>query len=344
MIDQNTPASLSLVVSKQDQGRRLDDFVSKQTGISRARAVQMIQNGQVLVGKRTSVKGYLVKAGEIIHLTSPPQDAVSTPPVAEPELPLDVLYEDPHFVIVNKPAGMSSHPLRPEERGTLASAVIARYPECTLASEHAREGGVCHRLDRWTSGAILFARTKEAWQVARRAFSEGLIEKEYLALCQGHAQANHGEIKQPLLPERGQREKMRVAETPEEVYHAEALSAHTQFWVEQVTNEFSLLRVKTLTGRRHQIRAHLAYLGLPLYGDELYGGPGIAKEIEVALGAELVQVVQGQFLHASRLTIPSQIGLHLPGLNLKKNLSVSAPLPEGRKKLLLLLGFSQSLL
>lgn len=324
---------LAVTVSPSDRGRRLDDFVAEYAKISRANAIRLIQEGQVRVNRRKAPKGHFLTAGETVEFALPPQDAQKTPPVPQPELPLSVLYKDEKLIIANKPAGWPTHPLRPLEKGTLASALLARYPECASASEHAREGGFCHRLDRDTSGAIVAARDRASWLSMRRAFTEGFVEKEYWALCHGVPQAKSGEIKLALLPAPKNRARMLVAETPEQTYHPEALSAHTKFQVEKTRGEYTLLRVTTLTGRRHQIRAHLSYLGLPLYGDELYGGPSLTEEMKDALGPELVSEAQGHFLHAHRLRIPL-----LEDLGNEKEISVEAPLPAGRRKLLELLG------
>ncbi len=291
--------------------QRLDRFVADHSGLSRGAAMRLIADGLVQVDGRTGKKGVSLVAGQTVSLPSAAQNDLTTAPVADASLPLEVLYEDADVVVVSKPQGMACHPLRAGELGTVASSVVARYPECAKASEPAREGGVCHRLDTDTSGALLFAKTPSAWQTLRRDFAEGLVEKEYLALVVGNPSDDEFDVTLPLLAGRGGSPKMTVATTPEEIYHPAALDAHTCFFVERRGPEHTLLRVSAKTGRRHQIRVHLAHLGLPIVGDPLYGQgePG------------------GQFLHASRLTFssPSQPS---------KRITAEAPLLKDRAELL----------
>jgi 23S rRNA pseudouridine1911/1915/1917 synthase len=273
--------------------------------------MRLIADGLVQVDGRTGRKGVSLHAGQTVTLTSDAQDDQTTPPVAEPNLPLQVLYEDADVVVVSKPPGVACHPLRAGETGTVASAVVARYPECATAASPAREGGVCHRLDKDTSGALLFARSEAAWQKLRSDFAEGLVDKEYLALVVGNPSDDEFDVTLPLLAGRGGSPKMTVATTPEEIYHPAALDAHTCFFVERRGPEHSLLRVIARTGRRHQIRVHLAHLGLPIVGDPLYGQgePG------------------GQFLHASKLRFPSPS-------DPSRRITVEAPLGAERAALL----------
>ena len=302
------------VVEPQHQGLRLDEFVALIAKLSRAQAMKWIEEGKVLLCDKKGRKGFRVQAGQQVEIRGSLQDARSTPPFPQPELPLEVLYKDENLVIVNKPVGWFGHPLKSDELGSLASALVARYSECAQASEDAREGGLCHRLDQYTSGALVAARNKNTWYAMRQAFADGLIEKEYLALCHGVPQAQAGEITLPLLPVSGQKDKMQVAETPDMQYQKGALSAHTTFVMEQTNGVYSLLRVRAHTGRRHQVRVHLSYIGLPLVGDALYG-------------AEDSYAQNGQFLHAVRLCIPP-----LPNGRIFDRIDVQAPLPSARKE------------
>ena len=197
--------------------------------------------------------------------------------------------------------------------------------------EAAREGGVCHRLDTFTSGALLFARSAAAWRSLRDAFAAGAVDKEYLALCAGEPQQQRFEVALPLLPGPGPegRRKVLVASTPEQIYRPDALDAVTELEVVAARGGRALLRACTVTGRRHQIRAHLAHLGLPLCGDGLYGGPELTAAERALLGDE----PDGYFLHASRLCFPSPSPSPSspPGGRL---IEVEAPLPPGRAALL----------
>ena len=301
----------TFVVDSSAVQLRLDRFVAEHSGVSRGVAMRLIADGLVQVDGRIGKKGAALLAGQTVTVTSEAQDDQSTPPVPQPELPLTVLYEDADVVVVSKPQGMACHPLRAGELGTVASAVVARYPECGEAAQPVREGGVCHRLDTDTSGALIFARAKDAWQKLRSDFAEGLIEKEYLALVVGTPSDDEFDVTLPLLTGRGGSPKMMVATTPEQIYHPAALDAHTCFFVVQRGPAHTLLRVVARTGRRHQIRVHLAHLGLPIVGDPLYGQgePG------------------GQFLHASRLRFGSPS-------DPSKRITIEAPLGADRATLL----------
>jgi 23S rRNA pseudouridine1911/1915/1917 synthase len=229
-------------------------------------------------------------------------------------------------LVVNKLPGCATHPLRPGERGSLASALVARFPECSRASPEAREGGVCHRLDTFTSGAVIAARTPAAWQAMRALFRDGLVKKTYLAVVCGEPAQDVFEVTQPLLPAPGpeRRRRMIAAETPAQVYHPDALDAQTRFEVLARGEGVALLRAQTETGRRHQVRAHLAYLSLPLLGDELYGAPAAAT----LAAADL----QGYFLHADTVAFPALDAAARP--QPQGRIHVTAPLPPQRQSLI----------
>lgn len=299
------------LVDATDASQRLDRFVAEHTGVSRGAAMRLIADGLVQIDGRVGKKGVSLVPGQTVSVPDDAQDDVSTPPVAEPGLALSVLYEDADVVVVGKPQGQACHPLRAGEKGTVANAVVARFPSCAKAANPVREGGVCHRLDADTSGALLFAKSEAAWQKLRADFADGLVEKEYLALVVGSPDDDEFDVTLPLLTGKGGSPKMHVATTPEEIYHPDALDAHTSFFVERRGPSHTLLRVQARTGRRHQIRAHLAHLGLPIVGDPLYGQgePG------------------GQFLHASLLRFVSPS-------DPSKRISVTAPIPPDRAAIL----------
>jgi 23S rRNA pseudouridine1911/1915/1917 synthase len=309
------------------EARRLDQFLAGCTQLSRHAARRLIEEGQVRVDGRVVRKsGLLLSPGQRVTLLAPPQDPRKTPPVPQRELPLEVLYEDSAVVVVNKPAGWPTHPLRPGERGTLASALVARYPECVAANPEAREGGLCQRLDLYTSGAIVAARSAAAFSAMRGHLREGRVDKEYLALVVGVAEGETLEVSLPILPAPGPLRSRRLvtATTPEQVYHPDALDAQTRFVVLGRSGKYTLLRAEAKTGRRHQVRAHLAYLGLPLVGDTLYGAPP-SDELS-----------EGYFLHASRIRFPA---LHGRG-----ETDVTAPLPADRARLISQCGLGYGLL
>ncbi len=277
--------------------------------VARARAA--IEDDTVRVDGRRARKGDRVPAGARVSVALP---AEAGPPVPEPELPLELLHEDPWLLAVNKEAGWLCHPFEADERGTLANAVVARFPECAEASLEPREGGLCQRLDRETSGVLLVARHREAWLATRELLRGGQVEKVYLALVRGEA-PDTGRCDLPLS-QRGT-SPPRVVREPDSKAKS-VRPARTRFVTLSRSSGFSLLEVWIETGVRYQIRAHLTALGFPLLGDPLYGGgdpPG-------SLGRHL--------LHAWKL------GLTHPGTGAK--LLLQAPPPADALRCLAQLG------
>ncbi|RKG58622.1 RluA family pseudouridine synthase [Corallococcus sp. AB011P] len=294
----STTTTHTLTVDAAKAGQRVDLFVGEALGLSRARMKRLFEEGQVRVDGRPAKKGLLVTAGQKVAVTV---EEASREAVPDTDFPLVVLHEDPSLLFVDKPAGRPSHPLQPGETGTVANALVARYPEVAQASQDPREGGLCHRLDVETSGVLAAARTREAWTTVREAFSNRAVDKRYLALVTGPL-ADEGEVEVPLRHH--PRHPDRVEPAP---YGAEdAREALSHFRVLARSGDYSLVEVKILTGVLHQVRAHLAGVGAPLVGDALYGG----RE-----APELGRF----FLHAYSLTVPHPVT--------KEPVKVESPLP-----------------
>lgn len=262
---------------------RLDKAVAQLFAVSRRRAMEWIAEGRVRVDGRRAPKGQPVRSGARISVELPPPEA----PVPQPELPLAIVHADEHIVVADKPAGMPSHPLKPGERGTAANALVARFPELASVGPAPREGGLVHRLDTDTSGLLLAARTGEAHAALRAQFAARSVEKGYLALVAGELHAG-GEISLPLAHDPHDDRKVRAASDPEWAELHGARPALTRFAPLERRGGFTLLEVEIATGVLHQIRAHLAFLGHPLAGDALYGGPELPG-------------LSRHFLHAARL-------------------------------------------
>ncbi|HEX8951213.1 MAG TPA: RluA family pseudouridine synthase [Polyangia bacterium] len=273
-----------LTVADEDDGARLDQWLARALDCSRRQAQRLIDDGAVRVDGARAAKGARLRGGAAVAVDHAPPRADELRPLPEPDAPLTVLHADDALVAVDKPAGIATHPLRAGERGTLANALVARFPECALVADDTREGGVAHRLDSETSGVVLAGRTRAAWQSLRRAFSDGAVAKEYLALVAG-APAPTGTIDLPLV-HAGRR--VRVAGDRD----LDALDATTDFETLARGDGVALVRARSSSGRMHQIRAHLAHLGHPLVGDALYGGPPPAAG------------TRGHFLHAAAVTFP----------------------------------------
>jgi 23S rRNA pseudouridine1911/1915/1917 synthase len=285
---------VKLAVTADLAGSRLDAFLVRAGGVASAGAARrLVEQGAVRVDGRPGRKGQLLATGQTVELAA----AVDEPAVLpDPAMPLVVLYEDAALVAVNKPAGWPTHPLRPGERGTLASALVARFPECARASRDAREAGFVHRLDTGTSGVVLAARDPEGWLALRRIVGGERCEKTYLAEVVPPPTPTNGPeidrmVVEAAIGRRGRRSgQVRVGAG------RGLLPARTEVVVRQRRAHSWLVEARLHRGRAHQVRAHLGHLGLPVLGDPLYGGPAALK-LAAALG------IDGFRLHAWRIRL-----------------------------------------
>lgn len=269
-----------LTASGADRGKRLDALLHERLPeFSRARIQQWIKAGMVLVNERAEKPSYAVRGEEKIDL----EPAEPPPLKAVPEaIPLTVLYEDDTCVVIDKPAGMVVHAGAGVHAGTVVNALLHRFANLSRIGGELRPG-IVHRLDRFTSGVLLVAKTDAAHRDLALQFSSRRVEKIYLALVEGQMTGS-GRIDKPITRDPKNRARMT----------ARLGSGRTAFteWeaVEQFAG-FTLLRIRLGTGRTHQIRAHMAALGHPVAGDRLYG----AKP----------SPWRRYFLHAHRLTFRS---------------------------------------
>lgn len=254
----------TILIEAEQAGLRLDAFLARALpDLSRKKAAALIRDGAVRLDGKPAAKAAILRAGQAVTITGVSEQR---PIAAEPEASLTILYEDEWFVAAAKPAGLHTVPLAAGDAGTLAQALLGRYPEMTGIGARPNEPGVCHRLDFWTSGVVLAARTREAFAAVRAAFAAHRIRKIYLALCTdappptfrvaapiGHPSRRTGRV--VVGAGRGRIPAVTDCQT-----------------IEKYTGA-SLVRATTATGAMHQIRAHLAFAGYPLIGDILYGGP-----------------------------------------------------------------------
>jgi len=292
---------------------RVDLLVAgRLAGQGRRRVAALFAAGRVRVDGRVARKGLHVPAGAVVEVlgedvpgaTGDIGPEVMIAVVPEAALALPVLHVDAALVVVSKPPGMPSHPLRPGERGTAANALVARWPECAGLGRDPREAGLVHRLDTDTSGVLAAARTQPAWVAVRAAFARGEVHKRYLALVHGVPSGAGCEV---ALVHRGNR--MAAARGGE----PGALPAVTRWQVRERLGAFSLLECTAHTGRMHQVRVHLAQAGAPIAGDRTYG-PAATLPDDLPL--------RGHFLHALSITLPHPLTGAL--------LTIEAPLPPDR--------------
>jgi 23S rRNA pseudouridine1911/1915/1917 synthase len=285
---------------------RLDKFLALNlTDHSRSRLQALIKEGMVLVDGRPSTKSSLqLQGGEDVEVFVPPAAKVDLIPES---IPLDIIYENDDVILVNKEAGMVVHPAAGHATGTLIHAVLAHAPDIEGVGGELRPGLV-HRLDKDTSGLIILAKNERAQRFLQQQFEEREVEKTYLALVDGHPPTQTGRVETPIGRDPRDRKKMAV------VAEGRGRESLSEYRVIESFPKHSLLEVDLLTGRTHQIRVHMVFLGCPVAGDKVYG------KKKASLGLER------QFLHAARL------GLRLPGARLLRRFE--APLPEDLNKVL----------
>ncbi|HET6379469.1 MAG TPA: RluA family pseudouridine synthase [candidate division Zixibacteria bacterium] len=324
-------ASETKVVTGVAPSGRFDLAVSAVAGISRAHAQRLIGDGRALVDGRRARASDRLRGGETltVELSAEPDRSL-----APEDLPLTVAYEDEAILIVDKPAGLVVHPSAGHASGTLVNALLghARRTGRSLGSVAGVERpGIVHRLDRDTSGLLVVALTDAAQTSLMRQFGERTVGKEYLALVRGEAPAPRGRIEAPVGRDPRERQRMAVvAGGREAVTEYEALAAG---------GGYTLLSLRPRTGRTHQIRAHLTYLGLPIAGDRRYGGGigpgGLQRQFLHAAVLELDRPSDGRRLRAWS-QLPADLsacllaaGIDTAGLGGRLPIGVGAAVEEG---------------
>jgi len=281
----------TITVPDDSDGLRLDRFlVSLLPEQSRSQIQRLIKDGHVLVGGREAKANQAVKSGQAIVVDAPaPVEAV---PQAE-ALPLPILYQDKHLIVVDKPAGMVVHPAAGHASGTLVNALLHHVDDLSGIGGEKRPG-IVHRLDRGTSGLMVVAKHDAAHEELARQFAEREVEKEYTALVWGEVMAGR-RIDAPIGRDPGDRKKMASAESKRMRRSREAVTRIVR--AEHFGRTMTLAGVAIHTGRTHQIRVHLSAIGHPVVGDALYGG--VHRRVPGDLRA--VTHLERPFLHAAKL-------------------------------------------
>lgn len=282
---------------------RVDKFLSEQlTTITRSFFAKLIEQENVKVnGKKTS-KNYKLKVGDIVNLVIPEP---TTPNIEAQNIPIEIVYEDKHLLVVNKPKGMVVHPAVGNYDETLVNALMYHCGDSLSGINGVLRPGIVHRIDKNTSGLLIVAKSDIAHKGLAEQIKEHSFKREYQAVVYGNFKTDTGTINAPIGRNPKDRKKMCVikSNSKEAVSHYEVIERY---------GNFSHIKVKLETGRTHQIRVHMAYSGRPVAGDDVYGPKNVIKELK------------GQCLHAGL------IGFIHPITN--EYLEFEAPLPKYFKK------------
>jgi len=274
-------------VAGSESGTRLDVWLgARLPSLSRTRIKGLVESGHVTVDGRQAKAGYRLKAAERVEARVPPlpPETLAPEPIA-----LDVVFEDGDVLVVDKPAGMVTHPGAGRTEGTLAAAALAHAPEMAGVGGP-RRPGIVHRLDKGTSGLIMLAKTQRAYDALTAALARRAVKRRYVCLVEGAVRRERGIVDAPIG--RDPRSRVRMAIAPE----GKGKRAVTRFRVVERLAGATLLQCDLETGRTHQIRVHVASIGHPIVGDQTYGRRASA------VSADLVAGLGGVALHAAGLS------------------------------------------
>lgn len=287
-----------LRASEESKNQRLDAFLeSSLDGLTRSQATRLIESGEVAVNGRAVGKSYKLAGGEDIAVTLPEPEPVEAVPQ---DIPLDVVYEDADVIVVNKPSGMVVHPAPGHPDGTLVNALLYHCAGTLSGIGGALRPGIVHRIDRDTSGLIIAAKNDAAHQYLSAQLADHTLARTYECIVVGALREDRGTVDAPIARHPADRKRMAVvAGGREAVTHWEVIARYPGY---------THVRCRLETGRTHQIRVHMAYIGHPILGDTVYGAK---KE---------VPGLTGQCLHA--------VGLRFLHPRTHEVMELSCPLPE----------------
>ena len=272
-----------LRASEESKNQRLDAFLaSSLDGLTRSQATRLIESGEVAVNGRAVSKSYKLAGGEDIAVTLPEPEPVEAAPQ---DIPLDVVYEDADVIVVNKPSGMVVHPAPGHPDGTLVNALLYHCAGTLSGIGGALRPGIVHRIDRDTSGLIIAAKNDAAHQYLSAQLADHTLARTYECIVVGKLREDRGTVDAPIARHPTDRKRMAVvAGGREAVTHWEVIARYPGY---------THVRCRLETGRTHQIRVHMAYIGHPILGDTVYG----AKKEVPGLTGQCLHAVGLRFLH-----------------------------------------------
>jgi len=304
-----------IIVTNEKAGNRLDKFLKQEVFLNldktRGEIIRYIKSGNILVDSKIVKPSYILKEGKEIKINIKKE---KTEIIPSKNIKLELIYQDKNIIIVNKPSGMSVHPNDVEKKNTLVNALVASFPEIKNINDGLvgswMRPGIVHRLDKDTSGAMVVAKNKKTFTELKRKFAQREIEKNYVAVVYGHLEKKAGVVDAPIARSASFK-KQKIAQGK---IKGTSRPAVTEYKLLKRYADFDFVEALPKTGRMHQIRVHLAYLGNPIVGDAKYKRKNLTKPAEVTR----------QLLHAQRLKF------ELFG----KTYSFQAPLPEDFQRFL----------
>jgi 23S rRNA pseudouridine1911/1915/1917 synthase len=286
--------TLEMIVPDGKEKERLDVYLTNHLPtITRARIKRLIDDGKITVDGVTTKAGYIVRPGERIIILFPAYEPINVEPE---DIPLDIVFEDEHLIVINKPAGMVVHPAFANLHGTLVNALLAHCRRLSSVGGEKRPGLV-HRLDKDTSGILVVAKDDVTHLALSRQLSEHKMEREYHAIIWGHPKQKSGRIEAPLL--RNPKDRLRM------MIHPDGKNAITHYKLLESFPLTSYAQLNLETGRTHQIRVHMASIGHPVFSDATYGGR--SKQLaglnhsQTQFAIQLLKQFPRQMLHARTL-------------------------------------------
>ena len=298
------------IVTSDEAGSRLDIYLSrKDIGLSRSQVKKSVDDGLVCVNHANIKVSYKLKCGDIIQITKHEPAVYHALPQ---DIPLTIIYEDFHILVVDKPAGMVVHPAVGHYQDTLVNAILHHCKDLSGIGGILRPG-IVHRLDKGTSGLLVIAKSDEAHQGLAGQFKRHEVRKTYKALVYGNPKEDEGVIDAPVGRHPVDRKKMSTKSR-------RSKEALTHWRVLERYGVAALLNVNIVTGRTHQIRVHLTALGYPVVGDSMYGNPKRANTIDNTFLRSKLKAMKRQALHAAHIGFVHPIT--------HQNLAFSSPLPD----------------
>ena len=300
---------MSTIVYLAEAGERVDSFIARMSAeeedaLSRSAAAKLCDEGKVTVSGKAVKKNYILREGESVVVMRPEP----LPDEVVPEnIPLDVIYEDADIIVIKKPKGMVVHPAPGNMTGTLVSALLYHCGESLSGIGGVQRPGIVHRIDKDTTGLLVVAKNDAAHRSLSEQIAVHSAYRRYMAICVGSPREDAGTVDAPIGRHPVDRKRMAI------VRDGRAREAITHWTVKERFHGMSLIECKLETGRTHQIRVHMASIGHPVLGDEIYGGD------KCRAAREHAKFISGQALHAYRLELDHP--------RTGERLSFEAPLP-----------------